>query len=167
MTLNDDAHEIIKMKNAFSQLDWNADIQETHSARDAIIALRRNHWTTTPADLVMCSSRLDGESILYFLGILRAHPNINHQPIIVFSTGRVDTYIIKSCRTLGVLEYYSVSEEEISFTLMLNEVKSHFNESGRLISNVTWCHRMGKSATVALDSGDLGTITQGSSKSRL
>jgi hypothetical protein len=144
MIWNDDSDEIVRMRDAFKKAEWKADIQEIHSGRDAIIALRRNHFTTSPADLLMCSIRVNGESIPYFLGILRAHPNINRQPIVTFSTGEDDAYIISSCRTFGVMKYFSIADGEISFYEMLIEVRAHFSNSGRLISNGTWEHRKKK-----------------------
>jgi hypothetical protein len=140
MILNDDSHEILRMRDAFKEADWDAEIQEVHSGRDAIITLRRNHLKTTPADLVICSSRVDGESLLYFLRVLRVHPNINRQPLIVFSTGSDDDFIINSCNTFGVMKYYPIADGGISFSEMLIDVRSHFFGTGNLIRNGTRGH---------------------------
>jgi|GEM_PF-5335834 CheY-like chemotaxis protein len=138
MIVDDQPAEQMLLRTACATAEWDVTIDDQRSGQEAINALRRNHADQTPTDLVLLACYLQGTTCIDTLRIIRNHPGLSHQPIIVFSSTPILSEVIQTCYMLGVLKCLERPGDTTHLVQMVSEIKAHFSDDGSLTPRGPW-----------------------------
>jgi DNA-binding response OmpR family regulator len=138
MNVVDEPTDSILMRQAFTQAQWNVDIQEALPGEGTIAMLRHNRLHSTMPDLVILDCLRDGETCLDTLKIIRAYPSYHSQRVIVLSAIRPSQDIVNECLYFDALMVLDKPADLPGLVDMATHFKTHFMHTGDVTPRGSW-----------------------------
>lgn len=126
------------MTEAVTRSGWNVVMDSFPPRKPAIEALYRQHQAHYTVDLVILWCSHENDACIDTLRMLRNHPLIGHQAIIVVTPSDQPDELIHTCQRLGVITCLEWPSDISAQVLLIMEIKSHFTPDGALLPCGTW-----------------------------